>query len=140
MKHTDSRGDISCENSPALTAPAGHYSHVCIAAGQIFVSGQLPIRPDGTALIGRSFEEQTAQGLENIEACLSQAGVGKDSLLQVRVYVTDIEQWPHFNKLYAAWIGTHRPARAVAGVSQLHHGLAIEVEAIALAARSDTHK
>ena len=60
-KHTDLRSAINCVNSPALMAPAGHYSHMCIAAGQIFISGQLPITPDGTALTGHSFEEQTTR-------------------------------------------------------------------------------
>jgi len=133
MNQIVQRSDISCANSSAITRPAGHYSHVCVAAGQVFISGQLPIQPDGTALAGRPFEEQTAQVLANLEACLACAGVAKESLVQVRVYVTDIEHWPVFNELYAAWIGSHRPARAVAGVSELHFGLAVEVEAIALA-------
>jgi len=124
---------IRCMNRAATPPPAGHYSHVCVAAGQVFISGQLPISPDGTPLTGRSFAEQTAQVLANLDGCLAQAGVDKNSLVQVRVYVTDIEHWPIFNQLYAAWIGSHRPARAVAGVSELHFGLAVEVEAIALA-------
>lgn len=126
------RADISCANSSAVTPPVGHYSHVCVAAGLVFISGQLPIQPDGTVLIGSSFEEQSAQVLANLEACLACAGVGKENLVQVRVYVTDIERWPLFNEIYAVWMGTHRPARAVAGVSQLHFGLAVELEAIAL--------
>ncbi|ARU89887.1 RidA family protein [Pseudomonas sp. M30-35] len=126
------RADISCANSSAVTPPVGHYSHVCVAGGLVFISGQLPIQPDGTVLIGSSFEEQSAQVLANLEACLACAGVGKENLVQVRVYVTDIERWPLFNEIYAAWMGTHRPARAVAGVSQLHFGLAVELEAIAL--------
>ncbi|MFC6673693.1 RidA family protein [Marinobacterium aestuariivivens] len=123
--------DIICSNSSAITRPAGHYSHVCVAAGQVFISGQLPIQPDGTPLSGRPFEDQAAQALANLEACLTCAGVGKESLVQVRVYVTDINHWPLFNATYAKWIGDHRPARAVAGVSELHFGLDVEVEAIA---------
>ena len=41
--------------------------------------------------------------------------------------------WPRFNRIYADWIGEHRPARAVAGVAELHFGLAVEVEATAIA-------
>jgi reactive intermediate/imine deaminase len=99
----------------------------------VYISGQLPIKPDGTALADQSFEEQARQVLANVEGCLAQAGLDKDSLVQVRVYVTDIGNWPLFNRLYAAWIGEHRPARAVAGVAELHYGLAVEVEAVALA-------
>ena len=47
-KHTDLRSAINCVNSPALMAPAGHYSHMCIAAGQIFISGQLLVQFPGS--------------------------------------------------------------------------------------------
>ncbi|MEQ1892853.1 MAG: RidA family protein, partial [Planctomycetota bacterium] len=33
--------------------------------------------------------------------------------------------------LYAAWIGPHRPARAVVPVPELHFGLRLEIEAVA---------
>jgi 2-iminobutanoate/2-iminopropanoate deaminase len=121
-------------NSPEMTPPAGHYSHVCIAGNLVMISGQLPVTADGTPLSDRSFTEQANQVLLNLDNCLKAAGVGKQQLIQVRVYVTDINQWPLFNQLYADWIGEHRPARAVAGVRELHYGLAVEVEAMALAA------
>ena len=124
---------IECMNSMTVTPPAGHYSHVCVANGQVFISGQLPVRTDGTPLTGSSFEDQTIQVLANLDGCLARAGVDRNSLVQVRVYVTDIRQWPVFNRVYADWIGAHRPARAVAGVAELHFGLAVEVEAIAVA-------
>lgn len=87
---------------------------------------------DGTPLTGKPFHEQVVQVLRNVEGCLAAAGADKKDLVQVRVYVTDIKTWPLFNELYAAWIGDHRPARAVAGVAELHFGLDVEVEAIAL--------
>ena len=57
----------------------------------------------------------------------------RQHLVSVRVYVTDINQWPTFNRIYGEWIGDSRPARAVAGVAELHYGFAVEIEAIALA-------
>ncbi|MEF2559302.1 RidA family protein, partial [Aurantimonas sp. C2-5-R2] len=54
-----------------------------------------------------------------------------DTLRQVRVYMTDMELWGEFDALYGEWIGEHRPARAVAGVCQLHFGALIEIEATA---------
>ncbi|WP_438765633.1 RidA family protein [Kushneria sp. TE3] len=123
---------LRCENSAAISRPGGHYSHVCMGAGQVFISGQLPIRPDGSHLNDASFEDQARQVLANVDACLACAGVDRTSLMQVRIYVTDIKNWPAFNELYADWLGDHRPARAVAGVAQLHFGFAVEVEAVAL--------
>ncbi|SPJ32223.1 RidA family protein [Kushneria phyllosphaerae] len=124
--------ELRCENSSEISRPGGHYSHVCMGAGQVFISGQLPIRSDGSQLNDASFEDQARQVLANVDACLACAGVERKNLMQVRIYVTDINNWPAFNALYAEWLGAHRPARAVAGVAQLHFGFAVEVEAVAL--------
>jgi len=135
MTYLHSDAPIVCVNSSDSAPPAGHYSHVCSANGLLHISGQLPVTADGKAMTGRSFEEQASQVLHNLDCCLAAAGSDRKHLVQVRVYVTDIGQWPLFNRLYAAWIGEHRPARAVAGVASLHYGLEVEVEAIALAAQ-----
>lgn len=124
---------ITCANAPDNAPPAGHYSHVCIANGFVFVSGQLPIDPSGKPLSDAPFDAQTRQVLHNVDATLKAAGATRDDLVQVRVFVSDIEHWPIFNRLYAEWIGAHKPARAVAESASLHYGSAVEVEAIALA-------
>jgi enamine deaminase RidA (YjgF/YER057c/UK114 family) len=46
------------------------------------------------------------------------------------VYVTDIEHWPAFNRLYKEWASAEPPARAVVPVPVLHYGFLIEVEAV----------
>jgi enamine deaminase RidA (YjgF/YER057c/UK114 family) len=92
----------------------------------------LPIACDGTKLADAAFEQQAQQTLNNVAAALTAAGSAIDRLVQVRVYVTDIKLWPAFNTIYAQWIGSSRPARAVVPVPQLHYGFKIEVEAVAL--------
>jgi len=116
--------------------PAGHYSHAAVGAGLVFVAGQLPIAPDGRRLTGEPFAAQARQVLANVSAALNAAGSSVPQLLQVRVYLVDIAHWGEFNTLYAEWAGAHRPARAVVPVPALHHGLLIEVEAVALAGAS----
>lgn len=124
--------DIAQFNPTSMAAPGGHYSHAIAAGGFVFVSGQLPIKPDGTKLNEASFEQQAQQVLDNVADALKAAGSSVGKLTQVRVYVTDIASWPAFNTLYAAWTGSARPARCVVPVPQLHYGFKIEVEAVAL--------
>jgi reactive intermediate/imine deaminase len=126
-------GEIDSSNPSTMAAPGGHYSHAIAANGFVFVSGQLPIAPDGRKLDTAPFEEQARQVLDNVTHALKAAGSSVDRLVQVRVYVTDIATWPAFNTMYAAWAGSARPARAVVPVPQLHYGFKIEVEAVALA-------
>src|SRR5262249_30670524 len=119
--------------SPATMAqPGGHYSHAVKASGLIFISGQLPIKSDGTKLIEAPFEEQARQVLDNVAQALQAAGSTIDRLVQVRGYVTNIASWPAFNTIYAEWAGASRPPRAVVPVPCLHYGFQIEVEAIAV--------
>ena len=113
-----------------LAPPGGHYSHAVVANGFVFISGQLPITPAGEKLNQASFEDQAKQVLANVQAALEAAGSSVAKLVQVRVYVTDIEQWPAFNRIYSAWAGATPPARAVVPVPLLHHGFLIEVEAV----------
>jgi 2-iminobutanoate/2-iminopropanoate deaminase len=123
-------GDIIHTSPGTMAAPGGHYSHAVTAGGFVFVSGQLPIAPDGAKLNEAPFEEQARQVLDNDAHALAGAGSSIDRLVQVRVYVTDISCWPAFNTIYAKWAGTARPARCVVPVPQLHYGFKVEVEAI----------
>jgi len=119
-------------NPDGLATPGGHYSHVSIANGLVFVSGQLPIDSTGRKLTDRPFEAQAEQVLANLASALTGAGSDVTKLAQVRVYIVDIAYWAAFNEIYARWAGEARPARAVVPVPALHFGLKIEIEAVAL--------
>ena len=119
--------------SADMAKPGGHYSHAVSAGGFVFVAGQLPVAADGRKLNDEPFEAQARQVLSNVAVALRAAGSSIDKLVQVRVYITDVECWPEFNAIYAGWAGSARPARAVVPIPQLHYGFQIEVEATALA-------
>ena len=116
-----------------MAPPGGHYSHATLANGFVFVSGLLPIAPDGSRLVDAAFELQVSQVLANLQTTLAAAGSSIDQLIQVRVYIDSVENWPAFNTLYAKWAGDARPARAVVPTGPLHFGLKVEIEAVALA-------
>jgi len=122
----------STVNPAGLATPGGHYSHVSIANGLVFVSGQLPIEATGRKLIDEPFGVQAEQVLANLACALDGAGSAVAKLVQVRVYIDDVDHWPSFNEIYARWAGEARPARAVVPVPALHFGLKIEVEAVAM--------
>lgn len=117
---------------PALATPGGHYSHASLAGGLVFISGQLPITPGGERLVDAAFEVQAAQVLANLRAALLASGSDVDRLVQVRVYLDDIAQWPLFDRIYGEWAGASRPARAVVPTGPLHFGFKVEVEATAV--------
>ncbi|MBX8498822.1 RidA family protein [Pseudomonas lijiangensis] len=122
---------IDLIHTPNAAAPGGHYSQAVRHQGLLWVSGQLPVRADGSQSVDEPFEVQATIALNNLMAILEQAGSGADDLLKVTVYIVGIEHWPAFDQLYARCLGQHRPARAVVPVPVLHHGYLIEIEAVA---------
>lgn len=116
--------------TPNAPLPAGHYSQAMIWNNLIFVAGQLPIKPNKDKVLGR-IEEQTLQALENMKAIVEAAGSDLAHVLKVTVYISDMDMWDRVNKVYAAFFGAHKPARAIVPTRELHHGFQIEIEAIA---------
>jgi 2-iminobutanoate/2-iminopropanoate deaminase len=118
-------------STPDAPTPAGHYSQAIVHNGCVYVAGQLPIVPGQTAHHVGTIEEQTQQVFANIGAVLRAAGSELSRMLQVTVYISDMELWGRFNTTYAALMGEHRPARAVVPVNALHYGYQVEVQVIA---------
>ncbi|HEX5054767.1 MAG TPA: RidA family protein [Planctomycetota bacterium] len=112
-------------------SPGGHYSHAVAAGGFVFVSGQLPIGPDGSKDPTRPIEEQVRLALANVREALAAAGADLHQVVKVTAYLTTEDHWAAFNAVYAEFFGDHRPARAVVPVSPLHYGFLVEVDAVA---------
>ena len=119
-------------------APAGgHYSQAIRHGDLIYVSGQLPIAPDGMHRSGEDFEAQARQAISNMVAVTEAGGGSIASLLKVTVYLVGVENWPRFNAIYADMMGDVRPARSVVPVPELHYGYLVEIDAIAAATKTD---
>ncbi|NID12036.1 RidA family protein [Fibrivirga algicola] len=110
---------------------AGHYAPAVVHNGLVYVSGILPITAAGEKLTEAPLARQVETVFYNLRAILLAAGSAPDQVLQVRIYVTDIGDWGDINRLYAAFFGDHKPARAVVPVPALHYGLKLELEATA---------
>ena len=115
---------------PGAAAPSGHYSPGIVHGGLVFVSGQLPIVPGQTEHRIGTIEEQTEQCLRNVERVLAAAGSSLNQCVQMTVYLSDGDLWGRVNAVYATILGSHRPARAVVPVKDLHYGYQIEIQAI----------
>lgn len=114
-------------------APAGgHYSQATVFQNQIYISGQLPVKANGTHTFTESFEVQTRQAMSNLLEILKAGGSDASQLLKVTVYIADVKHWPEFNRIYAEILGEVKPARAIVPVPELHHGYLVEIEAVAV--------
>ena len=127
-----SKTAVRTEAAPAPFQGAP-YSQAISAGGLVFVSGQLPVRPDHAEIVGESIAEQTEQVFANLRAILEAAGTGLDRLVKTTVYLTDLGDFAGMNEVYARHVGDAPPARATIEVSALPSGVKVEIEAIALA-------
>ena len=137
MTH-DSRTDhlktISTDGAPT---PAGHYSQAVVHRDTVYVAGLLPIDPNAPEEPFGDVADQTLRVLTSLSAILEAAGSGLDHLIQVTVFVTDLESWGTVNEVFAEVLGEHRPARAVVPVLPLKRGAGLELTAIAAVRSGD---
>lgn len=91
------------------------------------MSGILPnlVKPSA------SLNEQFSAVFEVIQKILNFSGCNLQDVVNCRLYVADIQDWPRINELYAGVFGSHRPARVVVPVKELHFGYKLEVELMA---------
>jgi 2-iminobutanoate/2-iminopropanoate deaminase len=127
--------DKSVVRTEAAPAPfqGAPYSQAIGAAGLVFVSGQLALKPDHGEIVGETIGEQTEQVFVNLRAILEAAGSGLDRLVKTTVFLTDLGDFAGMNEVYARHVGDSPPARATIEVSALPSGAKVEIEAIALA-------
>jgi 2-iminobutanoate/2-iminopropanoate deaminase len=118
-------------NTPNAPQPVGHYSQAIVHGGLVYVSGQLPVKPDRSSSAVGPIEEQTLQVLKNVEQILIASKSDKTKVVKVTVYISDINLWGRVNEVYSHFFGNHKPARVIVPTKELHYGYQIEIEVIA---------
>jgi 2-iminobutanoate/2-iminopropanoate deaminase len=111
--------------------PKGHYSSAVEFNGLIFVSGQLPWNHTTSEIETGDIELQTELALRNVETILVAAGSDLNHVLQMTIYVSEMDDWGKVNEVYKRILGKHKPARAIVPVKELHFGTKVEIQAIA---------
>ena len=116
---------------PVGVKAMGHYMPGMISGNHLFVSGQLPIDlQTGKVITGNAYD-QTERALQNMESVLMGAGLSRDQVVMIHVYVSDIAYWDEVNEAYAKFFGSRKPVRTVVPTGKLHYDSLVEVEAVA---------
>lgn len=110
----------------------GPYSQAVKANGFVYTSGQIALDPASGNLVDTSFDDQVHRVFKNLKAVLHAAGSDFSQVLKATVYLTDMNNFPALNAIYAEYFGEHKPARTTVGVAQLPKGGAVEIDLVAL--------
>ncbi len=119
---------ISTGKAPAAIGP---YSQAISDGRTIWAAGQLGLDPASAELVSDNLEEQARQALTNLTAVLEAGGFSLDQVVAVDVFLTSMDDFAAFNKVYETFFATHRPARAVVAVAGLPKGGRVEIKCIA---------
>jgi 2-iminobutanoate/2-iminopropanoate deaminase len=115
-------------DGPERVAP---YSHAVEVDGWLFITGQMPIAPDGS--VPQSIEAQTAVVMENLKGVLQGVNADLSQVVSARVFLTDFDaHYELMNKVYASYFQEGRfPARTCVGVTALARACLVEIDLIA---------
>ena len=118
---------ISANDAPQAIGP---YSQATQANGFLFISGQLGVTPQGE-FAGADVSSQANRSLQNLEAILTEAGLGFESVVKTTIFLADMADFTAVNKIYADYFKQPYPARSTVAVKTLPKGGLVEIEAIA---------
>lgn len=100
--------------------------------GLIFTSGHAAVDVESLSVSLGDLVAETQATLNNLRRTLEKAGSGLDKVLKITAYITDMSQFPAFNKAYAKFFpGPKVPARTCVEVSRLPFNFKVEIEAVA---------
>ena len=120
---------VSTTNAPGAIGP---YSQAVKAEGRtLYVSGQIPLTPAGEMVTG-GVREQAEQVMANLEAVLTEAGLGFGNVVKTTILLTSMDHFATVNEVYGARFTEEPPARATFAVVGLPRGVDVEIEAIAV--------
>tara|TARA_B100000287_G_scaffold392528_1_gene405029 strand:+ start:387 stop:1034 length:648 start_codon:yes stop_codon:yes gene_type:complete len=142
-KLTSEDGAFIAEGGPSAV---GAYPHLRRVGDLVYVSGMGPRQP-GTNEIpggptkddnGKSMEydirAQTHAVISNIRVILEEYGLGLENIVDVLVFLTDMERdFQDYNEVYAEYFSEILPARTTVAVEALPTSIAIELKVIARA-------
>jgi 2-aminomuconate deaminase len=127
----------------AAPAPVGAYPHARKVGDLLFLSGVGPRQPGSNGipgnvhdvdgqLISYDIEAQCRQVFANVRAVLEASGAAWTDLVDVTVFLTDMQRdFAVYNRLYAEHFAGVHACRTTLGITALPTPIAIELKCIA---------
>jgi len=130
--------------SDQAASPVGAYPHARRVGNLLFLSGIGPREPETNNIPGLELdvsgniikydiEAQVHSMFRNVKAVLEAAGAKWDQLVDVTVFLTNMnDDFKKFNEVYATYFKENQPCRTTVEVGALPTPIAVEVKCIAV--------
>jgi len=115
---------IATENAPKALAV---YSQGVQVGDALYLAGQIGLHPATRKLVEGGVQAETRRALENCRAILEAAGYSLKDVVQVQVFLINIDDYQVMNQVYATYFQESPPARAALAVAALPGGASVEI-------------
>lgn len=98
----------------------------------LFVSGQGPLDPTTKEVVAGDIQAQTRQTMANLIAILTHAGAGLQQVVNMRVCLRDVADFPAFNETFREIMAGEKTTRTCIGGTPHRKGVNVEIDCIAV--------
>ncbi len=114
--------------------PIAPYSPGVIMNNIMFISGQIAINPETSALVTDNIENETHQVMKNLFQVIQEAGFEPKDLVKITIFMSDMSYYETINRIYAEYFKgiDIYPAREAVAVKTLPRNVNVEISGIAI--------
>ena len=117
-------------HSDQAPSPKGPYSQAVLHNQLLYISGQGPVEPATGSIVRGTIEEETRKTLNNLKIIVEEAGYALEGVLKVTCYLSSIDDFDRFNKVYSEYFPDAPPARTLIQAGRLPMDIKVEIDAI----------
>lgn len=98
----------------------------------LFVSGLGSVDPESGEVVGSDIAVQTRLALDNLMSVLAAAGASAKNIINVRVTLRDVTDFPRFNETFRAYLDGEKVTRTCIGGNPNRPGVNVQIDCIAM--------
>ncbi|MCP4330663.1 MAG: RidA family protein [Alphaproteobacteria bacterium] len=98
----------------------------------LFVSGQGPLDPETKEVVSGDIQAQTRQTMSNLMSVLDAAGATVANVVNMRVILRDVTDFPSFNETFREIMAGEKVTRTCIGGTPHRKGVNVEIDCVAM--------
>lgn len=111
--------------------PNAPYSRAVSFNQMVYVAGVVGTNPSTRKLASADFEPQCRQAMENLKMSVEASGSTMGNVMKCTCFLTDVEDFTAFNRIYRSYFSSEPPARSTVVVKELVvQGAKIEIDCV----------